>query len=146
MKKGQKTTIATPEDANREWVCVDVNNAVVGRAASAIADLLRGKDKPTYTPHEDAGSFVVVTNAAKIRFTGNKMSEKVYYHHTGYMGGIKSIKADEQLEKHPERILWDAVWGMMPKTNLSKHMMRKLKIYPGTEHPHAAQQPQEVKI
>lgn len=146
MKKGQKTTIATAEDTTRPWVHIDVTDCIVGRAASKIADILRGKDKPTYTPHTDAGSFVIITNAEKIRFTGAKLAKKVYYHHTGFMGGMKSITAEKQLEKRPENIMWDAVWGMMPKTSLSKLMMRKLKIFAGSEHPHAAQQPTQIKI
>ncbi len=137
----QKSTLATPENAERNWLLVDVEDQVVGRAASRIAQLLRGKERPTFTPHVDAGEFVVVVNAAKVRFTGNKRSEKVYYRHTGYPGGLKETTADEQLAKHPDRVLRDAVWGMLPKNRLSRQLMKKLKIYTGAEHPHAAQAP-----
>jgi large subunit ribosomal protein L13 len=137
----QKTTLVTTQTADRDWVIFDAEDQVVGRAASHIADLLRGKDKPTFTPHVDNGHFVVVLNAAKVRFTGNKWKDKLYHHHSGYPGGMKAISAEKQLEKHPDQILRDAVWGMLPKNRLSRHLMRKLKIYPGTEHPHEAQQP-----
>ncbi|MFH0800689.1 MAG: 50S ribosomal protein L13 [Pseudomonadota bacterium] len=135
----QKTTLATTQTAKRGWVTVDVEGHVVGRIASHIADLLRGKDSPTFTPNVDNGNFVVVVNAAKVRFTGKKWADKKYHHHSGYPGGMKSITAEKQLEKHPEWILRDAVWGMLPKNRLSRHLIRKLKIYPGTEHPHEAQ-------
>jgi large subunit ribosomal protein L13 len=137
----QKTSLATPETAKREWVLFDAEDQVVGRAATQIATLLRGKDLPMFTPHVDNGHFVVVINAAKVRFTGNKWNDKKYYHHSGYPGGMKEITAEKQLERHPDAILRDAVWGMLPKNRLSRHLMRKLKIYPGVEHPHAAQMP-----
>ena len=135
-----------PLNADRKWIVVDVKDKVVGRAASAIADMLRGKHRPTYTPNVDNGDFVVVINAEKIRFTGNKLHDKNYYHHTGYFGGIKEISAEKQLERHPDRVLYDAVWGMLPKNRLSRQLIKKLKIYPGTEHPHEAQQPVEFKL
>ena len=135
----QKTTLVTTENADRGWVLFDAEDKVVGRAATEIASMLRGKDRPTFTPHVDNGSFVVVVNAAKVKFTGNKWQDKKYYHHSGYPGGMKEITAEKQLEKHPEDILRDAVWGMLPKNTLSRHLMRKLKIYPGSEHPHEAQ-------
>ena len=135
----QKTTLITTENADRGWVLFDAEDKVVGRAATEIASMLRGKDRPTFTPHVDNGSFVVVVNAAKVKFTGNKWQDKKYYHHSGYPGGMKEITAEKQLEKHPEEILRDAVWGMLPKNTLSRHLMRKLKIYPGSEHPHEAQ-------
>lgn len=144
--KRQTTTLIRPQDAKRPWVVVDVNNQVVGRAATRIANLLRGKSKPTYTPNVDNGDFVIVINAAKVKFTGNKMKDKVYYHHTGFPGGIKSITAEKQLEKYPDRILRDAVWGMLPKNTLSRHLMRKLKIFSGSEHPHTAQNPTAINI
>lgn len=137
----QKTTLATPQTAERGWVLFDAEDEVVGRAATRIALLLRGKDRPIFTPHVDTGSFVVVINAAKVRFTGNKWKDKKYYHHSGYPGGMKEITAEKQLQKHPDEILRDAVWGMLPKNRLSRHLMRKLKIYPGAEHPHGAQMP-----
>ena len=145
-KEKQKSTIQTKESIDRKWVVVDVENAVVGRAASRIADMLRGKDRPDFTPHMDCGNFVVVINASKVRFTGKKWSDKVYYRHTGYPGGIKSITAEKRLEKHPEDILKDAVWGMLPKNALSKHLLKKLKVYPGTEHPHEAQKPTTITL
>lgn len=135
----QKTTLLTTQTANSRWILFDADGKVVGRAASKIADLLRGKDCPTFTPHIDNGSFVVVINAAKVHFTGNKWRDKKYHHHSGYPGGMKSVTAEQLLAKHPDQILREAVWGMLPKNRLSKHLMRKLKIYPGAEHPHTAQ-------
>lgn len=145
-KKSQKTAVETREDAKRNWVHVDVTDQVVGRAASKIAEILRGKNRATYTPNVDCGDFVVVTNASKVRFTGNKMADKMYYHHTGFFGGMKSISAAKQLEKHPDRILLEAVWGMLPRNTLSRQLIKKLKIYSGTEHPHKAQLAATVKI
>ncbi len=142
----QKTTFVNKGSAERGWVIIDVDNHVVGRAASQIADILRGKHKPGYTPNGDAGDFVVVVNAAKLRFTGNKLHDKEYFHHTGYFGGIKSITAEKQLQRHPDRVLRDAVWGMLPKNTLSRSLINKLKIYADTEHPHSAQNPVAVKI
>ena len=142
----QKTTLVTPAETARGWVLINAENQVVGRAASTIADILRGKNKPTFTPNVDNGDFVVVINASKVRFTGKKATQKEYHHHTGYFGGLKSITAEKQLQKHPERVLEHAVWGMMPKNRLSKKLIKKLKIYPGTEHPHEAQKPVELKI
>ena len=135
----QKSTIVTKESAVRGWVVVDVKDQIVGRGATKIATLLRGKEKPTFTPNVDNGSFVVVLNAKAVRLSGNKMKDKVYYHHSGYPGGMKSITAEKQLEKHPERLIREAVWGMLPKNRLSRHLMRKLKIYSGADHPHVAQ-------
>lgn len=135
----QKTPLKTHETAEREWLVVDVKDQIVGRAATKIADLLRGKDKPTFTPNVDNGSFVVVINADKVKFSGKKWQDKFYHHHSGFPGGMKSISAEKQLQKHPEWILRDAVWGMLPKNRLSRHLMRKLMIYTGTEHPHTAQ-------
>ena len=130
---------AKPADVEKKWVMIDASGLVIGRLASIVALRLRGKHKPTFTPHVDNGSFVVVVNAAKVKFTGNKWQDKKYYHHSGYPGGMKEITAEKQLERHPEDILRDAVWGMLPKNTLSRHLMRKLKIYPGSEHPHEAQ-------
>jgi len=142
----KQTTMATRENATRNWVLVDVENQVVGRAASKIAQILRGKHRPEYVPHVDNGDFVVIINAAKVKFTGKKLEKKNYYHHTGFPGGIKEITAGKQLEKHPERVLEQAIWGMLPKSALSKNMMKKLKIYAGTEHPHAAQNPVAINL
>jgi large subunit ribosomal protein L13 len=142
----QRTSYTSDAQANRDWLLVDVDGQVVGRAASKIANLLRGKTRATYTPNTDAGSFVVVINAAKVRFTGAKWKDKLYHHHTGYFGGMKSITAEKQLAKHPDRILRDAVLGMLPKNTLSRQLIKKLKIYPGTEHPHTAQNPQTINL
>jgi large subunit ribosomal protein L13 len=142
----QRTTLVKPSDADRGWVLVNVEDKVVGRAASTIADILRGKHKATYTPNVDNGDFVVAINASKVRFTGGKLEKKEYFHHTGYFGGIKSITAKKQLEKKPEQILRDAVWGMLPKNRLSRQLIKKLKVYPESEHPHGAQNPKELKI
>lgn len=139
----QKTTQVTKEKADRKWVVVDVSDKIVGRAATEIAMRLRGKNKPTFTPHVDNGEFVVVINASKVRLSGKKWQDKKYHHHSGFPGGMKSITAEKQLQKHPEWILRDAVWGMLPKNTLSRHLMRKLMIYPGAEHPHTAQVPQQ---
>lgn len=137
----QKSYLAKKEETERTWVIVDLENKVLGRAASKIADLLRGKDKPTFTPHVDTGHFVVAINASKIRLTGRKLDEKLYHHHSGYPGGLKTRTARDLLEKDPQRMLSEAVWGMLPKNYLSRHILRKLKIYSGAEHPHAAQNP-----
>ncbi|MFH1830946.1 MAG: 50S ribosomal protein L13 [Pseudomonadota bacterium] len=142
----QKTTLVTPANVTRGWVIVDVQNQVVGRVASTIADILRGKNKPSFTPNIDNGDFVVVINASKVKFTGKKAKQKEYHRHTGFFGGLKSITVEKQLQKHPERVLEDAVWGMLPKNRLSKKLIKKLKIYSGTEHPHEAQNPVELKI
>jgi large subunit ribosomal protein L13 len=142
----QKSTLVKPSDADRGWVLVNVEDRVVGRVASAIADVLRGKNKPSFTPHVDNGDFVVAINASKLKFTGNKLEQKEYFHHTGYFGGIKSITAKKQLEKKPEQILTDAVWGMLPKNRLSRQLIKKLKVYPESEHPHGSQNPKELKI
>jgi len=142
----QKTNFARSETTQRTWVVVDLENKVLGRAASKIADLLRGKDKPDYTPHVDTGHFVVAVNASKIRLTGRKLDEKLYRHHSGYPGGLKTKTARDVLEKHPDRLIRDAVWGMLPKNTISRHLLNKLKIYPNAEHPHAAQNPAAINI
>lgn len=134
------------QKVERTWVIVDLENKVLGRAATKIADLLRGKDKPTFTPNADTGHFVVAINASKIRFTGRKLDEKLYHHHSGYPGGLKTKTAREVMAKHPDRVMSEAVWGMLPKNTLSRHLMRKLKIYTGAEHPHQAQNPAQIKI
>ncbi|MBT3180958.1 MAG: 50S ribosomal protein L13 [Deltaproteobacteria bacterium] len=145
-KLNQKSFLASKDTAKRQWVIIDVENQVVGRAASKIADILRGKHRPTYTPHADNGDFVIVINASKVHFTGKKWDDKFYYHHTGFPGGIKEISAKKQLEKHPEKILQDAVWGMLPKNTLSRQLVKKLRVYPGSEHPHTAQNPTVFNI
>jgi large subunit ribosomal protein L13 len=138
------THMPTREDAlaGRRWYLVDANGKVVGRLASRIANLLRGKHKPNFTPHEDVGDFVVVVNAAGVRLTGNKLSDKLYRRHSGYPGGLRSSTATREMQLHPDRVLRQAVEGMLPKNRLGRQLATKLKIYTGQEHPHAAQQPQ----
>lgn len=139
------TFMARKENTRRGWTVYDAKDKVLGRAATAIADILRGKNRPTFTPNVDTGDFVIVTNAAHIKLTGKKWQKKIYYHHTGYMGGLKEITAEKLMVKHPEQMLEIAVKGMLPKNFSTKKFMRKLKIYPGAAHPHAAQTTKEVK-
>ena len=141
-----KTFIAKKEDVQRDWHVIDATDKVLGRMASRIAMILQGKTKPTYTPHVDTGDFVVVTNAEKIKLTGNKMNEKVYYSHSGYPGGFKEIPIKKWMEKHPDRIVNLAVKRMLPKTKLGSAMLKKLKIYAGPDHSHEAQQPKTLEI
>ena len=141
-----KTYVATPQDRERNWVLVDANGQNLGRLATQIADVLRGKRKPTYTPHCDVGDFVVVVNAEKISVTGNKRTEKMYHRHSGYPGGLKSRSLNEMLERRPEEVLRIAVKGMLPKNRLARKQITKLKIYAGPEHPHAAQKPELLEI
>ena len=141
-----KTFNAKKEEIIRDWYLVDADGKVLGRLASEIARRLRGKHKPIYTPHVDTGDFVVVVNAEKVSLTGKKMTDKIYYHHTGYPGGIKSITAGKLLEEKPERLLRAAVKGMLPKNSLGRQMLKKLKIYAGGEHPHEAQTPRLLEL
>lgn len=141
-----KTQVAKKEEVTRGWYLVDAENQVLGRIATQIANVLRGKNKPTYTPSVDTGDFVIVVNAGKIALTGKKLSDKVYYSHSGYPGGIKSITAGKLIEKKPEELIKQAVKGMLPKNKLARHMLSKLKIYAGSEHPHQAQQPKVMSI
>ena len=142
----QKTPLVKEEERKNSWVLVDLEGQVLGRAATRIADILRGKNKTTYTPHVDTGDFVVVINAQKVQLTGKKLKDKIYYHHTGFRGGIKQITAEKRLIKEPSGLIEDAVFGMLPKNRMAKHLMRKLKVYALAEHPHSAQQPKPVKI
>lgn len=142
----QKSTLVKKEEANRGWVLVDLNGKILGRAATGIANLLRGKTKTTFTPHIDMGEFVVAINAAKIRLTGNKLKDKIYYKHSGFRGGLKEITAGKLLLKDPTALITKAVKGMLPKNRLQNHLLKKLKVYAATEHPHAAQQPKPVDI
>lgn len=146
MPNVQKTPSWSPEAAGRPWVIVDVENKILGRVASEIANLLRGKDRPTFNPHDDCGNFVVVVNASKIKMTGKKLTDKILYHHTGHLGGLKERTAGDLLSKNPDRLLRDTVWGMLPKNRLSRRLITKLHIYPETQHPHQAQQPVAVKV
>lgn len=141
-----KTYNAKPETVKRDWYIVDANDKTLGRLATEIASRLRGKHKPEYTPHVDTGDYIVVVNAGKIGVTGKKRSDKIYYNHTGYIGGMKAVSFEKLVDKHPERALEIAVKGMLPKNPLGRAMYRKLKVYAGAEHPHAAQQPKELAI
>jgi len=143
---GTKTFSAKPAEVKRDWYVVDAEGKTLGRLATEIAHRLRGKHKPEYTPHVDTGDYIVVINAEKVRVTGRKSTDKVYYHHTGYIGGIKSITFDKLLQKAPERIIEKAVKGMLPKNPLGRAMYRKLKVYAGSEHQHSAQQPKPLDI
>jgi large subunit ribosomal protein L13 len=140
-----KTYSVKPTDVKKQWVVVDAAHQTVGRLATEVARVLRGKHKPTFVPHLDTGDCVVVINAEKVKFTGNKMKDKFYHHHTGYIGGIKSISAENMLVKHPERILEHAIRGMLPKGPLGRSIGQNLKVYAGSEHPHAAQKPVPMK-
>ena len=141
-----KTFIAKKEDVQRDWYVIDATDKVLGRMASRIAMILQGKTKPIYTPHVDTGDFVIVTNAEKIKLTGNKMNEKVYYTHSGYPGGFKEHPIKKWMEKHPDRIVNLAVKRMLPKTKLGSAMLKKLKVYAGPDHSHEAQQPKTLEI
>jgi large subunit ribosomal protein L13 len=141
-----KTFVATPANRERNWLVVDANGQTLGRLATQIADTLRGKRKPEYTPHCDVGDFVVVVNAEKVAVTGNKRQEKRYYRHSGYPGGLRSRSFEEMIERRPEEVLRLAVKGMLPRNRLGRQQLRKLKIYAGPEHPHQAQQPAAMEV
>jgi len=141
-----KTYYAKPGEVEREWLLVDAEDMVLGRLATQVAQILKGKTKPTYTPHVDVGDFVVVINADKVRLTGKKADQKNYYSHSGYQGGLKETSFKEMLAKHPERIVEKAVKGMLPKNTLGRAMGMKLKVYAGSEHPHAAQNPRKIEL
>ena len=141
-----KTISTRPQDAEREWFVVDAEGKTLGRLSSQIAHRLRGKHKAAYTPHVDTGDFIVVVNAEKIRVSGKKETDKLYYRHSGYPGGIRSTTVRKLREEHPERILANAVKGMLPRNPLGRAMFRKLKVYAGPEHPHTAQQPQALEL
>jgi large subunit ribosomal protein L13 len=141
-----KTFSAKAGEVNRDWFVVDASDKTLGRLASEIAHRLRGKHKAEYTPHVDTGDYIVVVNAEKVRVTGAKTTDKMYHHHTGYPGGLKSMSFEKLMEKAPERAIQNAVKGMLPRNPLGRAMFRKLKVYAGAEHPHTAQQPQELNI
>jgi large subunit ribosomal protein L13 len=141
-----KTYNAKPGEVAREWYLVDANGQTLGRLATRIADTLRGKRKPEYTPHVDTGDFVVVVNAERIAVTGNKLDQKRYYRHSGYPGGLRSRTLREQLDRRPTEVLRTAVKGMLPKNRLARKQLTKLKIYAGPEHPHAAQNPRPLDL
>jgi large subunit ribosomal protein L13 len=147
VSKQMATTVsAKPAEVRRDWYLVDAENKTLGRLATEIAHRLRGKHKPIYTPHVDTGDYIVVINAEKIRVTGNKLQDKMYHHHTGYIGNLKSISLEKQLEKAPERVITTAVRGMLPRSPLGRAMMKKLRVFAGSEHSHQAQQPQVLDI
>jgi large subunit ribosomal protein L13 len=140
------TFIAKKDEVERNWVLVDAKDKVLGRLAADVASILRGKTKPTYTPHIDVGDFVVIINADKVKLTGRKLEQKKYYHHSGYMGGLRERTARQVMEKKPEEIIKHAVKGMLPKNSLGRSMFKKLKVYTGENHPHEAQQPQAINL
>ena len=141
-----KTYVATPANRQRDWYVVDADGQTLGRLATRIADALRGKRKPEYTPHIDTGDFVIVVNAEKIRVTGDKLHQKVYWRHSGYPGGIRSRTLEEMLARRPEEVIRKAVKGMLPRNRLARAQLTKLKVYAGPEHPHQAQQPETMEI
>lgn len=141
-----KTFAAKPQEVERKWYVVDAEGQTLGRLASQVATILRGKHKPTYTPHVDTGDHVIIINAEKIHLTGNKLANKRYYRHSGYVGGIKSTTAGELLNRHPERVIRAAVWGMIPHNKLGRQMIKKLKVYAGPDHPHQAQMPEALEL
>ena len=141
-----KTISANAATVTKEWVVIDATNEVLGRLASQIAKILRGKIKPGYTPHVDCGDYVIVVNAEKVKLTGDKLTEKVYVRHTGYPGGQRFATAQDYLKKKPEFVIEEAVRGMLPKTRLGEAIFKNLKVYAGAEHPHAAQNPKAIKL
>lgn len=142
----QKTFSAKEKDFSRKWYCVDVNGQVLGRISTQISNILRGKNKPQFTPHVDCGDFVVVINAEKVKLTGNKWNEKIYYRHSEHVGGLKKKTAKEVRAKHPERLIMHAVKGMLPDNKLSSRVLTKLRVYAGDKHPHTAQNLIELKL
>ena len=139
-----KTYMANPDKIERKWYVIDASGQVLGRLASEAAKILRGKNKPEFTPHADTGDYVVVVNAEQIKVTGKKLDQKIYYHHSGYVGGMKETTLKEMLAKHPERVIELAIRGMLPKGPLGREMLSKLHVYAGPEHPHAAQKPEAL--
>ena len=141
-----KTFSAKPAEVRRDWYVVDATNKTLGRLSTEIAHRLRGKHKPVYTPHVDTGDYIVVVNAEKVRVTGNKLKDKMYHHHTGYIGNLKSIPLQKMLDEHPERVIEKAVKGMLPRGPLGREMYAKLRVFAGPDHPHAAQQPIPLEV
>jgi len=141
-----KTQFALKGDVERKWYLVDAEGAILGRLATKIAIYLRGKNKPVFTPNIDTGDFIIVVNADKVRLTGKKLENKMYYHHSGYPGGLKSEAAKDLQKRKPEKIITNAVWGMLPKGRLGRAMLKKLKVYKGPEHPHKAQNPENLPL
>ena len=143
---GMRTLSAKPAEVERNWYVVDASSRILGRLATGIATRLRGKHKPTFTPHVDTGDYIVVINASKVRVTGNKLKDKIYHHHTGYIGNLKSISLEKLLDQSPEQVLTMAVKGMLPKNKLGSAMLKRLKVFAGPEHDHVAQQPESLEI
>ena len=141
-----KTFMAKKEEVKRDWYVIDATGKPLGRLASKVAMILKGKHKPTYTPHVDTGDYVIIVNADKVILTGKKMDNKVYYHHSGYPGGIKAESFKSLMSRSPEKVVYKAVWGMLPHNALGRRMIKKLKIYKGSEHPHEAQKPQVLSL
>ena len=141
-----KTHVTKKEDVEREWYVVDARGQTLGRLATHVAHMLRGKHKPIYSPSVDVGDYVIVVNAEKIHVTGRKLDQKIYYRHSGYPGGLKEITLRNQLQKHPTRVIEHAVRGMLPKNRLGRRMFKKLKVYAGPDHPHGAQQPEPLEL
>jgi large subunit ribosomal protein L13 len=141
-----RTYSPKPGAVTREWHVIDATDVTLGRLSVSVATLLRGKHKPTFAPHVDAGDFVIVVNASKIALTGNKREDKLAYHHSGYPGGLRTVPYGELLDRDPRKVVERAVWGMLPKNRLSRQLMKKLKVYAGPEHPHRAQQPSPYEI
>ena len=141
-----KTFNTKPADIQREWFVVNAEGKTLGRLAAGIARVLKGKHKTIYTPHLDTGDYVIVVNASKVHVTGKKLNEKYYYHHSGYPGGMKKVVLREQLEKHPDRVLKAAVWGMLPHGRLGREMFKKLKVYARPDHPHVSQKPKALEV
>ncbi len=140
----QKTYIPKADELSNEWVLVDASDKYIGRLATQVASILLGKNKPNFTPGVETGDFVIIINAEQIKATGNKMEDKIYYHHSGYPSGIKAITLRQQLAKYPERVLRNAVWGMLPHNKFGRSLIKKLKVYAGPEHPHSAQNPKTL--
>ena len=141
-----KTYVTKPDEVQREWFVVDASGKTLGRLATEVARILRGKHKPTYSPMIDAGDYVIVVNAEKVRVTGRKLTQKFYYRHSGYPGGFKQISLGDMLARHPTRVIEYAVWGMLPKNALGRRMFKKLKVYAGPDHPHQAQNPKPLEL
>ena len=141
-----KTYVTKPAEVERSWYVVDAEGQTLGRLASEIAQIIRGKHKPTFNPAVDCGDYVIVVNAEKIHVTGRRKDQKKYYHHSGYMGGLTEVTLRQQLEKHPDRVINSAVRGMLPRNKLGRKMIKKLKVYAGPSHPHEAQQPEQLEL
>lgn len=142
----EKTYVTKPADIEREWFVVDAEGKTLGRLASEVARILRGKHKPIFSPSVDCGDYVIIVNSKKIQVTGRRLDQKKYYHHSGYMGGLSEITLREQLDRYPNRVIESAVKGMLPKNKLGRKMIKKLKVYEDTDHPHQAQQPSVLEI